>query len=144
MLSNPTREAILEAYSAFGPDEKVGCLLNLGCGDLGVISIPDDPNLASWNTFLSQTTADGDRVAGVITSQMGHLGIYHRFSVNRGLGALIAAGAANSEAIIAQTSEYLENEFLKEKIDNLVKLLTKRHGISSLEWLGKYELFDLQ
>src|SRR4051812_25751686 len=53
-LSNPVREVIIDAHGAFGPEERVACLLSLGCGHSGVFSAADDPSLANWNQLLEK------------------------------------------------------------------------------------------
>ncbi|KIM19800.1 hypothetical protein M408DRAFT_30919, partial [Serendipita vermifera MAFF 305830] len=72
-LSNPTREIIAEAHEAFGADEKVACLLSLGCGHAGIFAAPDSSSMKEWNKLLERLAMDGERKAESLGSHMGPL-----------------------------------------------------------------------
>ncbi|KIM24491.1 hypothetical protein M408DRAFT_232186 [Serendipita vermifera MAFF 305830] len=80
-LSNPTEEIITEAYEAFGAEERVACVMSLGCGHPGVFVAPNVSDIAAWNEFLENLVTSSERKAQAIDSRMGHLGLYHRFSI---------------------------------------------------------------
>lgn len=135
ILSNPTRQLIAEAHKVFGSEKKVACLLSLGCGDLGTVAIPENSGLESWNSFLFRMVSDGEKEARVVASQMGHLELYHRFSVEYGLETFSVTEIVNPDNIIAKTAAYLEDASILEKIDVLIESLKIGHGTSSLEQL---------
>ena len=141
-LANPIRDIIAEARGTFGPGEQVACLLSLGCGDPGVVAIPKDSSLTAWNAFLSRLATDSERIARLAGSQMGHLELYFRLSVNRGLEASSAVNTEKPKDIITQTLAYLDDGSLEEKIERLIELLKLRHGTSSLEQLGESGILD--
>ncbi|KIM19923.1 hypothetical protein M408DRAFT_30808 [Serendipita vermifera MAFF 305830] len=134
-LSNPVQEIISEACGAFDLERRVACLVSLGCGHPGVISAPDDANLANWNRFLEHLATGNERTAQVIDRQMGHLGIYFRFCVPTGLEKAPQRPQPTEEEIIAHTSTYLEDRSVLQKVDTCVDFLIVRDGVSSLEQL---------
>ena len=131
-LSNPVREILAEAYRAFGPDGRVACLLSLGCGHLGVISVPDDPNLANWNIILERLVGNSGQTAREVGVQMGHLGIYHRYSITRGLEGLALTTATKSGEVLSHTAVYLGEVTVSRNLDACVSLLRIRDGGASL------------
>ena len=136
--SNPTRAIIAEAYGAFGPEGHVACLLSIGCGHFGTSPVPDGSNLAIWNEFLAKLATDSENEAQRIGSQMANLRLYHRFSVNRGLDLSSISDKTDCENIITQTSVYLEDLALAERVDQCSELLKIRDGTASLEQLSDY------
>jgi hypothetical protein len=138
VLSNPIREIVSEAHACFGPDEHVACLLSIGCGHAGLLSVPDGSDMASWNNFFRKIVADSEKEAQNATRQMGHLGLYLRFSVNCGLDISPLNADVSPEEILADRSSYLSGISLSEKVDRCAELLKLRAGISSLEQLSKH------
>jgi len=141
-LSNPIRELIAEAYGCFGSEEHVACLLSLGCGNSGVIHAPDDSSLSAWNSFLVKLVASSEKEAQMADAQMGHLGIYLRFSVNRGLETSSLDTAVTAGTLLMGTVAYLDDTSLSERLDDCVELLRIRDGTASLEQLSKYGTYD--
>jgi hypothetical protein len=138
VLSNPIREIVSEAHACFGPDEHVACLLSIGCGHPGVLPVPDVPDTAAWNNFLKKAVADNEKEAQNAARQMGHLGLYLRFSVNCGLDISPLNADVSPEEILSHTSSYLSDVSLSEEVDRCAELLKLRAGISSLEQLSKH------
>ena len=133
-LSNPTQEIITEAHAAFGPDERVACLLSLGCGHHGALSAPKTPELDEWNRFLEMLAADGERKAQGLESQMGPLGLYYRFNVSSGLES---SAALEPGDIVTHTAVYLADIVVSRRVDICVDSLKAREGISSLGQLSR-------
>jgi hypothetical protein len=136
-LSNPIREIIAQAHEAFGPEEHVACLLSIGCGHPGVFSVPEGSSLVAWNNFFRKVIADSEKEAQIADRQMGHLGLYLRFSVNRGLDISSSNSVLTPEEILAHTTSYLVDVSISEEVDRCAELLKLRDGISSLEQLSK-------
>jgi hypothetical protein len=137
-LSNPIREIVAQACVAFGPEEHVACLLSIGCGHPGVFSVPEGSSLADWNNFFRKIIADSEREAQNAGHQMGHLGFYIRFSVNRGLEISSSNPVLSPEEILTHTTSYLADSPFSEDVDRCAGLIKMRDGISSLEQLSKY------
>lgn len=66
-LSNPIEQVITEACDAFGPEERVACLLSVGCGHPGVIGIPNDNDMAQWNEFMGKLVTNSNQRRGAST-----------------------------------------------------------------------------
>ncbi|KIM24302.1 hypothetical protein M408DRAFT_27138 [Serendipita vermifera MAFF 305830] len=137
VLSNPIRLVIMEAYGAFGPDRHVACLLSVGCGHPGLSSTPSGSSLDEWNEFLRKITTSCLKDAQTADIQMGHLGLYHRFSVTRGLETAAMDTKISSEEMITQTMAYMDDFDLSDKMERCVELLKLKDGTASLEQLKR-------
>jgi hypothetical protein len=138
VLSNPIEAIVAEAYEAFGSGGCVACLLSLGCGHPGVIKAPKGSDLASWNVFLWKLVVESKETLRRVESQMSHLGIYHRLSVDHGLNRTTPMDQPAPGDILAYTASYLNEESLSRRMDLLLDTLILRGGVSSLEQLRKY------
>jgi hypothetical protein len=138
-LSNPIEAIIAEAYGAFGSGRHVACLMSLGCGHPGIISAPEGSDLASWNRVLGKLVMESKETAERMESQMGHLGIYHRFSVGHGLSQTTPMVQPASGDILAHTASYLTEESTSRRLDLLLDILRLREGVSSLQQLSECE-----
>lgn len=136
-FSNPAREIITEAYGTFGSEQSIACLLSLGCGHPGIIASPDDPDMANWMRLLERLVMDSEQKAQSIDSQMGHLGLYHRFCVATGLERELSIASPTTNDIIAHTLVYIADVIVSRKMDHCVDLLTVRDGAASLEQLSE-------
>ncbi|KIM23915.1 hypothetical protein M408DRAFT_319259, partial [Serendipita vermifera MAFF 305830] len=134
-LSNPAQETITEAHNAFGADEKVACLLNLGCGHPGVFAAPNLSSSADWNRFLEQLVTNAERTAQNLESQIGRLGIYHRLSVSNGLESTITDTKMGPGDIMAHTKVYLDDTRVSQQMDKCAETLRLREGVIPLEQL---------
>ncbi|KIM30740.1 hypothetical protein M408DRAFT_65913, partial [Serendipita vermifera MAFF 305830] len=138
MLSNPIEEIIAEAHQAIGAEQRVACILSLGCGHPGVFAAPDDSSTSAWNEFLENLVTDSERKAEGIDSQMGHLGFYHRFSVMSGLKKPNTKRENRHGDIVTHTQAYLDSATVSRKMDSCIHSLRKRDGVSSLDQLSKF------
>jgi hypothetical protein len=136
-LSNPTRQIISEAYGTFGEEPHVACLLSIGCGHPGIIKSPDSSDEVTWIQFLEKLATDSEQKAAEIQSQMGHLSLYHRFSVTRGLERETDIAGPETGDIIAHTAVYLTGFDVSRKMDLCAESLRVRDGVISLEQLSK-------
>ena len=136
--SNPIRAIIAEAHGAFAPEGHVACLLSVGCGHSGANPVPDGSSISQWNEFLGKMATDSENEAQQVSSQMANLRLYHRFSVNLGLELSSPSKKMTSESIVTQTSIYLDDLGLTEKVDHCSELLRIRDGTASLEQLSEW------
>ena len=143
-LSNPTRLIISEAYQAFGGEQRVACLLSLGTGHPGIIMAPERPDVESWNQFLERTARDGEQTAEEIESQMAPLGLYHRFSVTRGLEIEKDVPEAQAGVSITHAMAYLVGVSVSRKVAMCVDSLKVRDGVASLEQLGGFRTHKIE
>ena len=103
-----------------------------------MVATPEDVNLASYSQFLERLVTDSEQTAEEIESQMGHLGIYHRFNVTRGLEKSVLKGALVPGEVLEHTAVYLGGTSVSRRIDLCINSLKIRDGIVSLEQLRKY------
>ena len=94
-------------------------------------------DLANWNQFLDKVLKDGEQKGEEIESLMGNLGLYHRFSVTRGLEAEALATAPTAGDTIEYTKMYLAMFSVSRKLEICVDSLRLRDGVVSLGQLSK-------
>jgi hypothetical protein len=140
-FSNPTLTIVSEAYKVFGEEARVTCLMSLGSGHPGLLSPPSNTNLDSWTQFLDKTLKDGEQKAEEIETLMGNLGLYHRFSVTRGLEEMTQTAAATVGDAIEHATLYLAGVAVSRKLEVCVDSLNLRDEITSLGQLSKFETF---
>jgi hypothetical protein len=71
--------------------------------------------------------------------QMGHLGVYFRFSVDQGMqreGSFLCEDVADIEGISVQTDAYMEGHEVSRRMDGCVENLESRLGLPTLEQLS--------
>jgi hypothetical protein len=135
-LSNPTREIIAEAYGIFGGEGQVACILGVGCGHPGISKVPGESDLTSWNLLLERLATDSEQQAQSIDAQMGHLGLYYRFCVTRGLEKAEMATMPDAGVLLTHTAVYLSDVAVSRKMAMCVDALKLRDGVASLEQLS--------
>jgi hypothetical protein len=144
-LSNPTRLIVSEAYEAFGGEQRMASLVSIGCGHPGVIIAPENSDFEDWNRFMEKSVRDSEQRAEEIESQIGHLGLYHRFSVTRGLEREKDIPTAQLGDAITHAIVYLSGVSVSRKVAMCVDSLKVRDGVASLEQLGESRIhkFDM-
>jgi hypothetical protein len=141
-FSNPTLLIVSEAYEAFGEEVRVACLMNIGTGHPGFISPPTTSDSDSWNQFLDKALKDSEQKAEELDVQMGNLGLYHRFSVTRGLEREKRMNASTIGDAIEYTMVYLAGVAVSRKLEICVDSLKLRDGIASLGQLSGLKRFS--
>ena len=137
-LSNPTREIIAEANRVFGGEAPVACILGVGCGHPGIFKAPEESDLAGWNSLLERLAADSEQRAQSIQAQIGHLGLYCRFCVIRGLEVGEVATIPDAGILLTHTAVYLSDVAVSRKLAMCVDTLKLRDGVASLEQLSMF------
>ena len=134
-LSNPIREAIREAHYAYGNEATVACLLSIGCGHSGNITLPGGSSATDRTDFLERLATDGERTAREVAVQMGRLALYHRFAVSHGLSR--GRERVNPDAVTTHTAIYLEDLEVVEAISKCAHAIVHGEGFTTLEQLSK-------
>jgi hypothetical protein len=117
---NPIQEAIKVAYEAFGAEPRVSCLISLGSGKRGALSIQtDQPD--SINSIGLQLATDAERTAEEVQRHIGNLKVYHRFSVDDGLQEP-AVFHANFGIIESHSRAYLSKQAISERLERCIRL----------------------
>jgi hypothetical protein len=129
-FTNPTQEAINAAYIAFGAEARVSCLISLGSGKRGVLSIhADQPD--SVNSIGLKIAADTERIAEEVERRIGQLKVYHRFSVDNGLQEP-AVFCADFGIIKSHSQAYLSQQATSEHLERCIRL-SETPGTVSME-----------
>jgi hypothetical protein len=134
--NNPIRELITEAHSLFGGESSVACLLSLGNGHPGIISIAPDERDISLHR-LRDLMNDCEQRAQEMEQQLGRAGIYFRFSVEQGLQTEYPGQAADPSWILAQTESYLADHETGEKIGAFVHNIDSSGTLATLDQLSR-------
>jgi hypothetical protein len=124
----------------FGGQSNVACLLSLGNGHPGIISIgPDesDVNLHRLRDLMN----DCEQKAQEMEQQLGRAGIYFRLSVEQGMQTEYPGQAADPSWILAQTESYLEDHETSKKISSFVQNVDSSSSLATLDQLSKSPLF---
>jgi hypothetical protein len=133
---NPTRELVSEAYHLFGKDAYVSTILSLGSGRLGALAAPAMGEKDKWTDALQDMVKGCEQVAQEMETQVGHLGVYYRFSVEQGLQRMYGAGPNDIGWLNTQVHSYLDDAQVSRKLDHYVEGLRLRLGQVALEQLS--------
>jgi hypothetical protein len=133
---NPTRELVSEAYNLFGRDAYVSTIMSIGSGRLGALAAPSTASKDEWANVLRDVVKGCEQVAQEMETQVGHLGIYHRFSVEQGLQRIYGAGPNDIGWLNTQVYSYLDDAQVSRKLDHCVESLRLRQGQVTLEKLS--------
>jgi len=133
--NNPIREVITEAHLLFGGDSRISCILSLGIGNPGIIMLPLGGGNLSLQT-LHDMMDDCEQRAQEIDRQIGHLGVYFRFSVEQGMQNNQPDETIDPNWVMAQTTAYLEDHTTNRKIGTFIQNSTSTSGPVTLDHLG--------
>jgi len=132
---NPTQEAINVAHTAFGAEARVSCLISLGSGKRGVLSIQaDQPD--SVKSIGLKIATDPERIAEEVQRRIGKLKVYHRFSVDDGLQEP-AIFCANFGTIQSHSIAYLLKQATSDRLDRCIRL-SEMPGAVTMEKICDY------
>jgi len=133
---NPLRRVISELDEAFGPDKEVACVLSLGCGYAGIFSVQEGSKIPDWRKIWERNKED---IAESVKQEMGHLGIYHRFSVSKGLESVPPECLfPNLGEILTHTDVYLNEGSIPKEMGECVGSLKTREPAVLLHRLSMY------
>jgi hypothetical protein len=135
---NPCRELVSEAYSLFGKDRHVSTILSLGSGRLGALAAPSTGGQEEWMNVLRDMVKGHEQVAQEMETQVGHLGIYYRFSVEQGLPRIYGVNPNDIGWLNTQVDSYLHDAQVSRKLDHCVESLRLRQGQVTLEQLSMW------
>jgi hypothetical protein len=143
-IPNPTREVILEAHKVFPNRIGVKSLISLGNGHPGALRSDEGPSNVSKTKTLRGIIADCEKVAQEIKAQMGHLGVYHRFSLEEVIEDALQESLSVSPLLATATINYLENEEVSARMASCVKALRGDKIFTTLEQLSKLPSHDYE
>jgi hypothetical protein len=135
-VNNPVRDVIAEAQTLFGKDSSVASILSVGCGHPGVISMASNGDATALQAVLRDITLDCERQAQEAQEQIGHLGIYFRFSVEQGMQRSQPTSADDLSWIATQTEVYLAETGVSSKVEELLNSWDAGIGVITLDQLS--------
>ena len=125
---NPTQECIMEAYRTFGAERPISCLLSLGSGRKGPISL-ETTTLDTGQDLGFRITVDCESVDEQLQRRIGRLRVYYRFSVDSGFeGHKIFKGGFG--AIASHSAAYCSTEVVSSRMDDCLKAAEKGTGVT--------------
>ena len=130
-FNNPTRETLREAQSVFGKDRMVSSVLSIGSGKRAAVP-------ASSVAATIQVAQETEITAENLQRMFGTLGIYFRFSVERGIDNEHTNLANHLASIMTHTKEYLDGDIVSRALDSYIKVSGKTSTIS-LERLCEFQ-----
>ena len=103
-FSNPTKEAIQEAHAHFGATRRVGSVISLGFNVPKAASF----NRKSYNLLKERVVFyDTERVAMELKTQLGDVGVYHRYALRATQDPLYSLQTDSVPAIIGEAKGYI-------------------------------------
>jgi hypothetical protein len=135
-VNNPVRDVISEAQMFFGGDTSVDSILSVGCGHPGVISMASNGDATALQAVLQDIILDCERRAQEVQEQIGHLGVYFRFSVEQGMQRSQPTSAHDLSWIATQTEVYLTGTGVSSKLEELLKSWDAGIGVITLDQLS--------
>jgi hypothetical protein len=135
-VNNPVRDVIAEAYMLFGGGSSVASILSVGCGHPGVISMSSNGDATALQAVLKDKILDCERRAQEVQEQIGHLGIYFRFSVEQGMQRSQPTSAHDLSWIATQTEVYLTGTGVSSMVEELLKSWDAGIGVITLDQLS--------
>jgi len=156
--NNPVRELISEAHLYFSGPSRVTSLVSFGSGHPGVLALPresggDECNPPptsplegqgpsrhdAWVKAVRGCMMDAEQTAQEMAMQMGHLGVYFRFSVEQGMQqekSLRSENVADMGEVLVQTAAYMDTHEVSQRLDNCVESLESQLGLPTLDQLS--------
>jgi hypothetical protein len=122
----------------FGKDVHVSTILSLGSGRLGALTAPSTGGQEEWMDVLRDMVKGCEQVAQEMETQVGHLGIYYRFSIEQGLQRIYGVKPNNIGWLNTQIDSYLDDAQISRKLDHCVESLRLRQGQVTLEQLSTW------
>ncbi|KIM27688.1 hypothetical protein M408DRAFT_24339, partial [Serendipita vermifera MAFF 305830] len=131
--ANPIREVITEAHSLFGGESTVACLLSVGTGHPGIITLTSGQGDVDLHRAMRDIMSDCTQKARELEDQIGQSGIYFRFSVEQGMENNVS-NVMDTAWMVTQTETYLE-----EQRKHLEAFTNTTSGVSSIISLDRLE-----
>ncbi|KAI9833804.1 MAG: hypothetical protein M1826_006327 [Phylliscum demangeonii] len=144
--NNPAIRLLTEAQAVFGGDRALNCLVSIGTGHPGVISLskPDTfQNLLPTNVIdvLKKIATDCEGTAHELSERFENApGSYFRFNVTHGAGSISLEEWKRMGEVETHTRAYLEETAVQASIDAVVQLLC-RPGDSRVILADAYNLW---
>jgi hypothetical protein len=119
--NNPSEVLLTEAKDAF-PSEQYDCILSIGTGLGGVITIDDSRKsiLKALQKMASDCEAVHQRLDKTLSEK-----VYFRFNVTKGLDDVTLSDCDKSSDIASHTRNYLAEAYVDRRIKECAKILAQ-------------------
>jgi hypothetical protein len=131
-VGNPSREVIDAAFHAFGGEELVSAIVNLGSGHMGVKVAGSESATTEQAEMLrlERIALDCEQVANELAAHMSRLGIFFRLSVDQGMQIQDVQSYSRKwqahRSVMAHTTSYLQR--FSQLVEDCVEALKKGQG----------------
>ncbi|KAG6875598.1 hypothetical protein C0992_003152, partial [Termitomyces sp. T32_za158] len=130
-FNNPSKLVLEETESVFGYAAQVACLVSLGAGQLGPLSLQHS-DMNDMLDIVRKIATDSEKTAGELMSQYKHIpDVFFRLNVEQGLQNFALDDWKKLPEIKTHTQSYLKQTSLENHVKELVQALhTSRCKIS--------------
>lgn len=129
IANNPTSDTISEAYSIYGKNSRISCLLNIGAKPREQAAIPENAHTYKEQLVEILVKASGDQIANEVARRMAHLGRYFRFCSIHAPPAEAQHTDTWIGELEATTHAYLEDVLVSNDVDDCVSKLQTKVGV---------------
>jgi hypothetical protein len=136
VFDNPIREAVKELRAIYDPKASINCLLSLGYGQPGVLTAAKIQDADSAQIKMV-AAIHSDYLADEIEVQIGELGVYYRFSVDRGLEVPDNIPHDNIGLIGTHTGAYLQRTNIQRMMQNAITSLEQSNSNVTIGEIGR-------
>jgi hypothetical protein len=139
-MVNPINQLLTEAHAIFGQTQKVACVLSIGSGEAGPVSInmnggtPPPYQLPQLSSSARKLTSDE------AYRRYEKTGIYHRFSVENGLESSEGLSSHDFGKIRAYTEAYLSQPRTDKELMHAVEV-SETGSLITIDSLCTYGLY---
>jgi hypothetical protein len=134
--NNPTRELLKEASAVFGKDTHVAQIISIGCGTPHIPSIDDTMNERPVERLSAEMAAECHIIAHEISSRLGSVDAYRRFSVEMGVEYTEIDDWSVLRDIEIHTACYIEEAERTMSLDASLQQLRSQIGTVTLAELS--------
>ena len=135
-FDNPIREAIKELRAVYDPKTRVNCVLSLGYGQPGVLTTAKIQDADSAQIKMV-AAIHSNYLADEIEVQIGELGVYYRFSVDRGLEVPDNIPHDDLGLIVTHTNDYLQRNNIQGMMQTVITSLEQINSNVTIGDIGQ-------
>jgi hypothetical protein len=136
--SNPTRELLKEACSAFGADTRVAQIISLGAGCPPDVSLESTDLAEMVGDLMKHIIEDCEKVDAELSTRLFAVDAYVRLNVPIGLQRSRLDDWRGLGAIESQTNVYIERPDVVRVLERSVRSLQQKDGAATLGMISAY------
>lgn len=134
--NNPIQLVLEEAKQVFH-GRKVACIISVGAGQPGTISMPGSSRFHQITEAMQGIAADCEKSAEEVARHFQNIpDVYFRFNVEQGMQQVGLGQWERLDEVVTHTFQYLRNTHVDKLLDKAVAAVWKREGIVPTGRLG--------